>query len=192
MKEQGKPIAKRSLKETGELLKDLQGLRDVIRKNGNNPAARGEIMAFLERITAKERDIYGDIERLKLLHERLLVFDETVLHEELRSRLATMAPEAKERLKGELNAELRKTNVEKQLVQIEEGMRRGVEAVNHWIHETVNILQAGQPKEAVVALDKAIAQERVVRGFAGQVKELEKFLVRLARWERAHENRPRR
>jgi len=120
-----------------------------------------------------------------------LVFDEAVLHEGLRSRLGSMDASARERLKTELQAELRKTNVEKQLVQIEKGMRAGIEGVNHWVHETVNALQAGQSKEAIAALDKAIAQERVVQGLAARVKGLEKFLIRLTRWERANENRRR-
>ena len=189
LKEGGKPVAKRNLKETGELLKDLQGLREAIRKNGNNPAARGEIVAYLERIMAKERDVYTDIERLKLLHQRLLAFDETVLHEGLRSRLASMDAQARERLKAELHAELQKTNVEKQLVTIEEGMRRGVEAVNHWVHEAAGALQAGRAREAVAAVDKAIAQEKAIRNFAARAKELEKLLLRLTRWERAAEKR---
>jgi hypothetical protein len=112
-----------------------------------------------------------------------------VLHEELRSRLGTMTPEAREQLKAEIQAELRKTNVEKQLVEIEEGMRKALEAVNHWVHEAGGALQAGRAREAVAAVDKAIAQEKAIRNLAARAKGLEKFLLRLTRWEQANERR---
>jgi hypothetical protein len=183
LKKYGEPIAKKSIRESGILVRDLKAAREAIKKHGQNPAHRRNIVEQMQQFIPRENELLHDIENLKTLSERLLAFDEQVLHEDLHAQWAGATPEGKERLKREIHAELAKANLEKRMAHIAFAMRAHLEALHHSVTESAHALNDGQVREALALMDRAIMEDAAIGKMAQQVRAMEKLLLRFVRHE---------
>jgi hypothetical protein len=179
LRKHGNPTAKRSVEESKNLLTGLKAVREEIRKHGDNPAARQRIVRQMKEVLPTGRALYQDIEKMRSMNERLVAFDESVFHEDLKAKMKEMDPAERERIKGRLHAELGKLGVGKKLTRVEEAMKEHLREVARAVQECGGFLMSGDKKKALAVLDKAIAAEHELNTLAREAKHLESTLLSL-------------
>ncbi|HQM51481.1 MAG TPA: hypothetical protein PLJ71_22615, partial [Candidatus Hydrogenedentes bacterium] len=177
----GRRAANNVSHESRHLERDLRQLRESIRRHGADPSQRRRILEEMERAVPEEEAIWRDIETVKRLNERLMAFDEAVLHEDLRDRAGAMTPEEKTGLKKRISDALLKLGVEQRIARLEEALKSRLRAVAEHVKAGAQTLSAGDSAASLAAVDRAIGEEGQLRRLARQVKVLEKVLLSLAK-----------
>lgn len=177
----GKRAVREGVRDSRNILSNLTHVRNAIRRDGHNPARRARILESLQRVVPEEEKLWRDVQSARDLHERLVQFDESALHEDARERFQAMTSEEKAAARKRLNDELAKLGVERRISRIEELLRERLEALARRVSETAALLSGGDVDQALTAVDRAIAEENAIQKLAREAKGFEKSLLRLAR-----------
>jgi hypothetical protein len=174
-----RPVAKQQIKSADTLQGSLGALRQAIRHGKTDPAARQRLLEQLRTIAPQEHALWRDIHHLKELQERVLRFDEALVHESHHRQLHALAPEEKQALARTLQDEIRRAGIDKRIEQIESEIATRTESVARLVEECARFLERGDTGKALATLDRAIAEEQNIRALTRQTKSLEKNLLRL-------------
>lgn len=177
----GKRAVREGVRDSRNILSNLTHVRNAIRRDGHNPARRARILESLQRVVPEEEKLWRDVQSARDLHERLVQFDESVLHEDARERFQAMTSEEKAAAKKRLNDELAKLGVERRISRIEESLKERLEALSRQVSDAAGLLNGGEVDQALAAMDRALAEEAAIGKLAREAKGFEKSLLRLAR-----------
>ncbi len=183
-----KAIKKRAKRDTGKTLResqklqaDLKTLKRAIREYGRDPESRKLILQEMSRLTPQTQQLKRNIAKIKEFNEGLRKLDESVLHENLKARVRAVTPEAKAKLKKEIYDELQKLRVEDRIAWADKATKQRAEAISLHVSQAARLLNSTRLGEAIEALDKAIAEEKRVKGLARKIRAMEKRLADLAK-----------
>jgi hypothetical protein len=174
-----RPMAKEQVKNADTLQRSLRTLRQAIQQGKNNPQARQGLLEQLRAIPPREHALWQDIHHLKELQERILRFDEALVHESHHNQLHALSPEEKQALAQTLQNEISRAGIDKKIEQIESEIATRTESVARLVEECTRSLEGDETGKALAALDRAISEEQNIRALTRQTKSLEKKLLRL-------------
>lgn len=177
----GRRTVREGVRDSSNILSNLTHVRNAIRRDGHNPARRARILESLQHVVPEEEKLWRDVQSARDLHERLVQFDESALHEDARERLQAMTSEEKLTARKRLNDELAKLGVERHISRIEESLKERLEALARQVSDAAGLLNGGDVDQALAAMDRALAEEEAIGKLAREAKEFEKSLLRLAR-----------
>ncbi|MCX6376741.1 MAG: hypothetical protein NTU88_12035, partial [Armatimonadetes bacterium] len=175
--------ARKARKESKVILRYLKSVRDVIRRQGNDPLMRASIIVKMRELTPKGIEMHNDIERLKLLNGRIQRLDAGLFSEESQTVLKQMDGKSRSLLKLQLRDETKRLDIEGKIERLEEAARQEVEMVFHHLRLAADFLQEGRVEESLAAIEKAIEAERALSGLARILKALENYLLSLTKAE---------
>ena len=183
LKRHVKPEARKVKKESKVILRDLKSVREVVRRQGNDPQMRQTIIVKMRELTPKGIELHNDIERLKALNGRIQRLDAGLFSEESQTTLKQMDGRSRSLLKLQLRDETKRLDIEGKIERLEEAARQEIEMVFRHLRSAADFLQEGRIRESLESLEKAIESERALSGLARILKALENYLLSLTRAE---------
>lgn len=181
MKRAIKPIAKRNVKDSKTILNDLSRIKDAIARYGNDPKARPIILEQISSVLPKQHALLRNIQNLASLSGQVQRLDASLLDRKRRQQLAGLAPEKRELLHAELRGEAAKLGIDQRVAQLENALDKNSKQSLLSLDEAANRLRAGQPDQALQAMQEAIAAEQATAELAQTVNGLEQDLLSLAK-----------
>jgi len=185
LKAQIRPVSRKTVKGCQEILQDLQNIEKTIRKYADVPEARRLILTKIGRILPKEHELRRKIQGLRLMTEQVLRRDSSLLSQGPHER-AQGEPHTKEQkiLEKELENETGRADIEKRLVELEEGFNRYETEVQDLLIRAAGLLQAGQVEKALAAIHDTIACEKTALEIAEKIEGMEKRLLALVKHDK--------
>ncbi|MFC1734751.1 hypothetical protein ACFL1X_01445 [Candidatus Hydrogenedentota bacterium] len=181
IKRRVKPIAKKAVKESNIIQKDLESISKAIQRDGGIPDARGIIATQIKRVLPEEHALFKDIRNLLEMNERLLRFDTSVFSQKSREQLNGMNDKERALFKKELSNEVEKIDLEKKVRRIEQSLENHVRETAKSVNAAGEALLAGRARDAQNLVGAAIAGETSIQKLADAVKQLEGQLLALTK-----------
>jgi hypothetical protein len=176
-----RPIARLTVKDSKDLLRDLKALKWSIGKTGMDPRARAMLLSQFGNILPRDHALSIRIDELKKLNEGLLQLDGSLLSENLKTRVQSLNESEKVLLKKEMKDEAARLGIEKRILGLEDDIRSRINQVAALIQEAARFLEQGMVKSSVDAVVQAIQAERKARRLSKELAALEDLLLRLAK-----------
>jgi len=180
-----RPVSRKALKGCKEILTDLGSVEKAVRQYGHVPEARRLILIQIGRILPKEHDLRRRLQGVRLMTDQILNRDSSLLSQESSEHAEGMPHTAGGKLlEKELNNEAGRVELEKRLVELDEGLNRYETEVRSLLTRSTNLLQAGRVEKALAAIHETIAWETTALELAEKIEEMERRLLALVKHDR--------
>ncbi len=164
-------------KDSKQMISDLIEIRKLIREFGSSEKGKELISRKIESIIPSERLIHLKIKALREMIKKISDFD-IQNFENLQSEYKSLPINERKILEKKLKTEWKKLDVEKQLLKLEEVIRKYDHSFNHHLELLIVSLRSNKIKSAVEQIDETIKIEKNLFQTVRQMEELEKKLER--------------
>lgn len=164
-------------KDSKQMISDLIEIRKLIREFGSSEKGKELISRKIESIIPSERLIHLKIKALREMIKKISDFD-IQNFENLQSEYKSLPIIERKILEKKLKTEWKKLDVEKQLLKLEEVIRKYDHSFNHHLELLIVSLRSNKIKSAVEQIDETIKIEKNLFQTVRQMEELEKKLER--------------
>lgn len=162
-------------KDSKQIIKDLLELKKFIHEFGNLEKGKELISMKVLSIISKERLVHLRMKSLKEIVQRISNFD-IQNFENLQNEYKSLSINEKKNVGKQLKAEWRKLDVEKQLLKLEEVLKKYDQSFRHHLELLIVSLRSNKIKSASEQIDEAIKNEKSLLATLQQMEQLEKRL----------------
>lgn len=164
-------------KDSKQIISDLIEIRKLIHEFGSSEKGKELISRKVESIIPRERMIHLKIKALRELVKKISNFD-IQNFQNLQNDYNALPVNERKFLEKKLKTEWKKLDVEKQLLKLEEVLRKYDHSFNHHLELLIVSLRSNKIKSAVEQIDETIKIEKNLFKTIKQMEQLEKKLER--------------
>jgi len=181
-------ITKEAFKNSNQILNDLLEVLKSIKQYGHIPTARNTIKEQIEKILPEQNELLKILIRLKTLHKKILSFDLSIYSSETQNKYQPLNDKEKEHYKKQLEEEYRKIGIEKQLPELEDKIQFYQKDIKECLRQTSLYIMNGDIQDSQNMIMRAINLEKETTAILGELKTIEKQILKHAQLERRTEN----
>ncbi len=162
-------------KDSKQIIKDLLEIKKFIHEFGNSDKGRKLISKKIESIIPKERQVHLRIQTLREMVQRISNFDIRNF-ENLQNEYKSLSKSEQNRIEKELKVEWKKLDVEKQMIRLEEAIKKYDQLFTHHLELLIVSLRSNKIKSAIEQIDETIKYEKNLQTTFRHIEKLEKQL----------------
>lgn len=183
---QSNKVTKFEIRTVKDMEESLVEMIRVIEAHNTNLTTkdREKISVALKNISKKEGLFRKTLLSLKQLLQRLRVLDEKQI-QEMRNRMNRADGKQKQNLEAEINMEVEKMNVEREVLALEEKLEQGIEYFHSLMRKAIETLNgSAYPADAIQSLSQARMTLKNIMDFIDKMKKQELILLEISLKER--------
>lgn len=175
-------ITKKEIKESSEIIDDLKEMKKLIEEYSESPYARSHIAKKLNDVRPKYHYAEKLLQKIKEIDCRIEQFDVSN-YEKLASQYNKLDKKGKALLKKQIYEEREKIKCEEKIKSFEKIIEKYNEDFAYILLQVAANLNAGNTAEAKKRLDDVIKAEEFIQKEFKRMRQLEKIIIALTRYE---------